>query len=345
MKRALANTAWTLAVMVTTAGLSACASSDDSAVNDKEKIGDIRQNQVWRDGDNLTGLIRIFEGATVEIEPGARITCVEAAQIQVGGLLRVKSPGKRATIRCPRWRGILVASRGNVELDGIDLENPEVGVETTKGAGAVDVVNSSITSSVRPFRVGAESKLTASNVTITTPTTLQDFDVSVTEVYGTFIAKRLDYEANTNEGIMVMKGGEVDIEDSTLKAKNGYDLVSSYGGKSVKIRYTTMRGAHCGPHIAESKDAEKRPTGSIEIDHVTSESNIYGITIYSASVEGPHLVKDSNFQGAGAWLDLQGPHGPLNFQNVFTEGAETMLNTDPATITKASARIEAAKPR
>lgn len=329
-------------MMMIAAGVSACSDSDETK---NERVGDIRQSEVWKDGYKLAGLIRIFEGATIDIEPGAHITCVEAVQIQVGGTLRVKSPGKRAKITCPHWRGILVASNGEVDLEGIDLENPDVGVETTKGAKPVTITDSSITSSVRPFRVGAETKLTATKVTATTPTTLQDLDVSVTEVFGTFIAKRLDYEANTNEGIMAMKGGELDIEDSTLKAKNGYDLVSSYGGKSVKVRYTTMTGGHCGAHIDASKDQERRPTGTFEFDHVTSESNTFGITIYAASVEGPLVVKDSNFQGAASWIDLKGDHGPISFQNVFTEGAETIQNTDPPTISKAPGRIESAKPR
>jgi len=77
----------------------------------------------------------------------------------------------------------------------------------------------------------------------------------------------------------------------------------------------------------------------------TSEDNIYGITIYAASVEGPHIIKDSNFAGTAAWLDLQGDHGPITFENVFTTGEETILRTDPPTITRAPARIEGAGPR
>ena len=136
---------------------------------------------------------------------------------------------------------------------------------------------------------------------------------------------------------MLKEGGEADIEDSTLEAKNGLDLVSSYGGKSLKLRYSTLRGAHCGPHM--------QGIGSLEIDHVTSEENIYGITIYGASLEGPHVIKDSNLAGTAAWLDVQGDHGPITFENVFTTGQEMILNTDPPTITKAPAKIEGAGPR
>ncbi|OJY26370.1 MAG: hypothetical protein BGO98_39125 [Myxococcales bacterium 68-20] len=325
--------------------ISSCSSSEDDKVKVDTKVGDIRTNEVWKDGLKLTGVIRIFEGATVEIEPGAKITCSESVLIQVGGAIRVESSNEHASIACPRWRGIQVAQNGRLDIDGLDIENAEVGYETTKGAGTVNITNASILATVRPFLVGAGSTMNLTRVKATTPTQLGEFEVSVSEVFGKLIAKFLDYEANTNEGIMVQKGGEAEIEDSVLKAKNGLDLVSMYGGTSLKLSYSTLRGAHCGPHLGVSKDEEKRPPGRLEIDHVTSEDNIYGITIYAASVEGPHIIKDSNFAGTAAWLDLQGDHGPITFENVFTTGEETILRTDPPTITRAPARIEGAGPR
>lgn len=321
------------------AGVCSCSedSKDPKAEDINSKSGDIRTNEVWKDGLKLDGVVRIFEGATVEIEPGAKIDCTEAALIQVGGTLRVKSTAQHATIRCSRWRGIQVAQNGQVDVDGLDIENAEYGIETTKGAGAVTVTDSSIIAAVHPFTVGSESTLTLTRVKASASTRLLDGESSVSEIRGKLIAKFLEYEANTNEGIMLKEGGEADIEDSTLQAKNGLDLVSSYGGKSLKLRYSLLRGAHCGPHM--------QGIGSIEIDHVTSEDNIYGITIYAASMEGPHVIKDSNFAGAAAWLDIQGDHGPITFENVFTTGQETILNTAPPTITKAAGKIEGAGPR
>src|SRR5262249_30273672 len=89
------------------AALPSCSSSDDSGPPTRE--GDIRANEVWKNGLKLTGVVRIFEGATVEIEPGARITCVNPALIVVGGTLRVASTGKHATIACSHWGGLKVA--------------------------------------------------------------------------------------------------------------------------------------------------------------------------------------------------------------------------------------------
>ena len=47
--------------------------------------------------------------------------------------------------------------------------------------------------------------------------------------------------------------------------------------------------APCGLHV--------QPSESFEIDHVTSDSNIYGITIYGSG-SGPNTVKASNFTGS-----------------------------------------------
>ena len=327
-------------------GLAAC-SSDDETKNEHEKSGDIRQNQVWKDGDKLVGVVNIFEGATVEIEPGAKISCTPAAKVQIGGTLRVKAGGNRAKISCPNWTGLVVVTNGTLDLEGIDLEYPEIGFDTTQGAADTTISDSSITASVRPFRVGMGTKVTATNVKVTTPTTLGSYDVSVSEVFGTFIGKKLDYNANTNEGLMAMRGGVIDIEDSTLHAEGGADMVSSYGGKSVKVRYTTMKGAHCGPHIDVSKDADRVPTESFEFDHIDSD-NIYGITIYAVSDTGTYAIRDSNLKGSVAWLDLNTDPVTIpriEFKNVFTSGNATTPNGPPTLTEPATAKIAAAKPR
>jgi hypothetical protein len=343
-----------LASVAILAALTSCTASTNPAPSGpkpNERIGDIRTNDVWKDGYRLVGLVRIMPGATVEIEPGARISCLASAQVQIGGTLHVDSAAKHASISCEQWVGLLVANGGTLDMTGLDLENADVGIETTPGAASATVSESNITTTTRPFLVREKSSLTVTKVHATTPTTLREADVSVSEVYGTLTAKYLDYSANTNEGIMVQRGGSADIQDSTLHAENGLDTLSSYGGTSLKVSYTTMTGAHCGVHVAESKDSDKVPTGSITVDHISSD-NLYGITIYAASTQGPHVVKDSNLKGAHSWIDLQGNHGPITFQNVFTEGGTTILcdgrecpPTDIPVFGKATARIPGAQPR
>lgn len=319
------------------------------ALGPNDKLGEIRQAETWKDGTKLVGRVTIFD--TVTIEPGAKITCTDDAEIQVAGTLKVKSADKHASISCASWAGIIAASKGKLELDGLDIENAARAIETTPGSTG-SYSNGTIKLSTRPFTVRANSTLTVTKATVTTPETNKDNATSVSEVFGTFTAKFLDYDANKHEGIMTMAGGVTDIEDSNLHGQGALDLVSSYGGKSLKVRYTTMSGGHCGPHIAQARDAQGNldpngaPTESFEFDHITSE-NTYGITIYAASDAGPHVVKDSNFKGLVAWLDIKGAGvGPVTFQNVWWEGvidrqdrnADPPVNTAPAKIANAVPR-------
>jgi hypothetical protein len=309
-------------------------SSDDGAQPDT-RAGDIRTNDVWKDGLELTGTVRIIAPAVVEIEPGAKIKCAPGAQILVGGTLR-KAAGARSKIACAQWGGIVVAQAGKLELDGFDLENG--GIETTEGAADSTVTDASIKGALKPFLVGTKSKLTLTKVDVAVPSKVDDNVVSIAEVRGSLVASRLDYDAGPNEGISLKEGGEAVIEDSNIHGTNGRDMVSAYKAKSLKLSYSTLTGAHCGPHI-EGIDA-------FTIDHITSEKNTYGLTIYGAGA-GPNVVKDSNLSGDAAWLDLQGDHGPITFENVhFTGGKEVVVNTDPPKLPpSAPAPIANAKPR
>jgi hypothetical protein len=334
-------------------GLLACSSSPSSTdtgqptapapLKPNERAGDIHADDVWKDGYKLTGLIRIFEGATVEIEPGAKISCSDAVQIQVGGTLRIKGGAARTLITCSHWRGILVAANGNLDITGLDTANAEVGIESTNKAGTITINDSTITSTARPFLVREGSTVTATKVTATTPTTLAADEVSVSEVFGTFVAKYLDYSANTNEGVMVQSGGSADISDSTMKASNGFDLISCYGCASLKVSYTTMAGGHCGIHMAVSHDTKQTPPAAATIDHVTSQQNIYGITIYAANQA---TVTNSNFAGAIDWLDFQGGPWPnVSFSNTYVQGNANQPSGPPTITTPAAAPIPDAKPR
>jgi hypothetical protein len=343
-----------LAASVLCLSCSSSNSGTDSSGNTappkaNERIGEIHQNDTWKDGYKLTGVVEIFEGATVEIEPGARIACTTpAVQIQIGGTLRVKGGGARTVITCNDWRGLLVAQHGTVDVTGLDIVNAETGIETTNGAGSVTLNDTTITNSQRPFTVREKSTLNLSHVTATTPTTADVNNISISQVFGTLVASYLHYEANTNEGVMVEHGGSADISDSTMEAKNGYDLISSYGGTSLKVSYTTMTGAHCGIHLGPAHDDNQTVTGTLSVDHVTSETNLFGITIYAASTSGPHSVKDSNFAGANSWIDLQGDHGPIDFEGNHVTGHANIIPTatslPPTFNTPATAEVGDAKP-
>lgn len=324
-----------LAVGFFCVSISASACSDDEGAGES-RSGDIRASEVWKDGLKLTGSVSVYPGAVVEIEPGATISCAPGVRLIIGGTLR-KAAGARARIACEDWVGIAVAQGGRLELDGLELENPSVGIETTEGAGESTLKDGVIKNSLKPFLVGKLSTLTLTSVKITTPKEVPDNVLSIGDVFGTLVASRLDYDAGPNEGISLKEGGSATIEDSNIHGTNGQDMVSAYNAKSLKLSYSTLTGAHCGPHIDGIE--------SFTIDHVTSEKNTYGLTIYGAGA-GPNLVKDSNISGDAAWIDLQGDHGPITFENVYTNGGEVIQNTAPPNITKKSETpIANAKPR
>lgn len=329
-----------LAVLALTAA--GCSSSDSTASPGGTTgqtvsglSGDIRADTTWQDGQELGGIIRIVEGVTVTIAPGAHIKCNAPVQIQIGGTLKVDSAATHASIACSAWTGLLVASQGSIDANGLDISNAEVGVEVTGGAGNVSFKNSQITTSTRPFTVRANATLTLDHVKASVPTTLGPADSSVAEIYGTLNASFIEYDSQTNEGIMLKDGGNATITDSTLVAANGLDLVSSYSGGTLTVSYTTMVGAHCGLHMQGVKQ--------LNVDHVTSTANIYGITIYGADNAA---IKDSNFGGSVAWLDLQGDHGPVTFNDVYHTGNGIVQNTEPMTESAAAtATVSAATPR
>lgn len=290
--------------------LVACSSSSDNTNNGTSGgtttppdgiVGDVRESVTWEDGTKLAGVVRIVEGTTVTIAPGAKITCNDATQILVGGTIKVDAKAKHASISCAKWTGITVAANGRLDIDGLDIENAAVGYQTTAKAGDCTVKNSKITTSVRPFLVNADSKLVLDHVDASVPATVGQFDKSYVEVFGTLEARYLTYEAQGNEGIMTKDGGNTTITDSKLTAHGGQDLVSSYNGATLNVSYTTMEGAHCGVHL-------QGVTGSATFDHITSTGNLFGVTIYGAATA---TVKNSNLSGSIAWLDMQGDHGDI----------------------------------
>jgi hypothetical protein len=313
--------------------LPGCSSSsgDDEPAPDV-RAGEIRGSDVWKDGLVLNGPVSIAKGATVEIEPGATITCSPGASVYVDGVLRAAAAGAaHAKITCASWGGIAVDAGGALDLDGVDVENATNAIALLDGALESTFSNGRIVGAVRPFSTNAGTKLTVTRVEVTPP---PDGVPGGSEIFGTLVASRLDYDSGPSEGISGKTGADITIEDSTFHGTD-HDLVSAYGAKHVKLSYSTFQGSHCGVHI--------EPAESFEIDHITSE-DLFGITIY-ASGAGPNTVKSSNFTGSIAWLDFQGDNGPIRFEDVYTSGKEVLTGGPLPTIQTAPAPIPDAKPR
>lgn len=325
--------------------VAACSSSSSSgsggggAANDpKARTGEIHGADTWTDGTLLNGTVTIAKDGNVEIAPGAKITVAEGATLYVAGVLRAKAAASHAKITSAKWAGLVVSAGGKADLEGVELENGIVGIATAEGALDSTFAQGVILDSLKPFLVSKGSKLTVTNVKASTPEKIGPSDLSESDISGVLVASRLDYDARTYEGVSVREGGEIDLSDSTFHGKNAADLLSAYGAKHVKVVYSTFTGAHCGLHI--------QPSESFELDHVTSDSDIYGITIYGSGA-GPNTVKNSNFTGSAAWLDFQGfDQGKVTFENVYTSGSEVMTGTPTPTVTgKVTAPIPDAKPR
>ena len=325
---------------VALAALAACSSSGGAAPAGDDadaRVGEIRGADVWKDGLVLTGTVTIAAGADVEIAPGATITCAAGAALFVAGTLHARAASAHARITCERWAGLVVSAGGRVDLEGVELENGTLGLGMATGASASTFTDGAILGSLKPLTLAPSTKLGIAKSKLSTPVKVAAEDISVSAIEGALVASRIDYDANGNEGISVKKGGELDLQDSTFHGKNAQDLVSAYGAKHLKIAYSTFLGAHCGLHV--------QPSESFEIDHVTSDSNVYGVTIYGSG-DGPNTVTASNFTGSAAWLDFQGDNGAITFDGVYTNGSEVLIGGPvPKVANKATSPIRDAKPR
>jgi hypothetical protein len=311
-----------------------CSSSSDAAAPNV-RAGEIKGADVWTNGLVLNGPVSIAKGATVTIEAGAKITCADGASLYVDGTLAVSAASKHAKITCAGWNGIAVDQGGVLQADGLELENAQIAIALLDGAGESTFAHGVVAASPKPFGVSSGTKLTVTDSTVTPPKDAPPENApGGSEIFGTFVGSKLDYDAGGYEGISAKQNGDVTITDSTFHG-TANDLLSAYGAKHVKLSYSTFKGSHCGVHI--------QPSESFEIDHITSE-DIFGITIY-ASGAGPNTIADSNFTGSAAWLDFQGDNGPITMTNVFTSGNEIMKGGPPPTVTTASSPIADAKPR
>ena len=330
----------------------ACSSSSSSpgaagsgVANDpKARTGEIHGADTWVDGTLLTGTVTIAADSVVEIAAGAKITCAEGATLYVAGKLHAKAAASHAKITCAKWAGLIVSGGGQVDLEGVELENGLIGIATAVGALDSTFTDGAITNALKPIVVNTGSKLTLSNVKASNVADVPPDQLSQSDVEGTLIASHLDYDSHHSEGITVTKamgapkGGYLDLSDSNIHGENAADLVSAYDADHVRVAYTTLTGAHCGLHF--------QPAESFEIDHITSDADIYGITIYGSGA-GPNTVKSSNFTGSAAWIDFQGfDQGQISFDTIYTNGMEILKGTPMPTITgKVTSPIPDAKPR
>ncbi len=286
-------------------------------------------SETWADGKQLAASVTITAGSTVDITPGASVTAGAGVSITVKGTLNVKASASHAKLGGTNWKGIIVASGGTLNVDGLDITNAEVGMWTQTGNTDATMLNSSITNAATPFKMEPGSKLTVTKSTVAKST-------GQSNIAGTFVASYLAYDKGSSEGLELNDPlGTMTISDSTLTGVGGGDYVVSRAGKLVKVEYTTITGSHCGLHF--------NAVDKFIIDHVSDDQNSYGAMLYGSGA-GPNQILSSNVRSTDKDLDFSGTNGATTIDKSFTGGKNTLATN--ATITNAATQpITTAKPR
>lgn len=286
-------------------------------------------SETWADGKQVSASVTIKAGATVDIAPGASVTAGTGVSITVKGTLSVKSSATHAKLGGANWKGIVVASGGTLNVDGLDITNAEIGMWTQAGNLDAVMLNSTITNAATPFKMEPGSKLTVTKTVVAKST-------GQSNIAGTFTASYLDYDKGSSEGLELNDAaGTMTISDSTLKGVGGGDYVVSRAGKLVKVEYTTITGSHCGLHFSA--------VDKFIIDHVSDDQNSYGAMLYGSGA-GPNQILSSNVRSTDKDLDFSGVNGATTIDKSYTGGKNTLAAN--AVITNAAtAPIANAKPR
>jgi hypothetical protein len=286
-------------------------------------------SEIWKNGKQIPANITIQAGATVEIDPGATVTASTGVAITVKGTLSVTASANHAKLVGQNWKGIVIASGGTLNVDGLDISDAEVGAWTQTGNAGAILLNSSITNAATPFKMEPGSKLTFTKSKVVKAT-------GQSQIAGTFVASYMDYDKGSAEGLELNDAaGSMSISDSTLHGIGGGDYVVSRTGALVKVEYTTITGSHCGLHF--------NAVDKFIIDHVSDDQNSYGAMLYGSGA-GPHQVISSNVRSTDKDLDMSGTNGALTIDKSFTGGKNTLQAN--ARITNAvTAPVPNAKPR
>ena len=151
-------------------------------------------SESWANGKQLAASVTIKAGATVDIAPGATVTAASGVSITVKGTLSVSAAANHAKLDGMNWKGIIVASGGTLNVDGLDISNAEVGAWTQTGNLDATMLNSSITNAATPFKMEPGSKLTFTKSKVLKST-------GQSQIAGTFVASYMAYDKGSSEGL------------------------------------------------------------------------------------------------------------------------------------------------
>jgi hypothetical protein len=279
-------------------------------------VGDM----TWSSGQMLTTNITIPAGTTVTIDPGAQVDVGAGVTITVDGTLTAAAASNHASLTGASWIGIVVASGGTLQLDGVDITGASAALDV-QGGGTAEYDDGTIDQSAASFDVAKGGTLGMKHSTLTGA-------AGTCSVAGSFTADYLTYTGGGSglfDGIVTTDtGAKLSIEDSTFSGPgaNGplHDmLVAQNGAAQFHVAYTDIKSVHCGFHFDELSE--------VDISYVNDDSNAYGFMLYGSGGAGPFTVTYSNLYSNGADYTTLGSNSPITFDHDYTADS-----TDPGTV-------------
>jgi hypothetical protein len=301
------------------------------------------------DGVQLAAALEIPAGMTVTIPPGARIAAAPGVTITVSGVLSIAAATNHARIgtsgtptdATQDWGGIVVATGGQLDADGLDLSNAATALELQGGSLPSRYDDGTISDAQLAFKIDTGGRLDTAHAGVTNAG-------MASAISGEFHASYLDYETSGLSGGLITSDPSAvfDVTDSTFHGTmvGGGDYITSYASALVHVAYSTINDAHCAFHFDD--------VTQFQIDHVTAGMKagmpgvwvVYGAMLYGSEA-GPNTISNSNFMGEYA-LDQANTNGPLTITNTYTMGQNAVGATWTwAAADMATAPIPDAHPR
>jgi hypothetical protein len=274
-------------------------------------------SDTWGDGKMISASLDIMAGATITISPGAKVTVANGVTITVHGTLTASAKASHASLTGTGWSGIVVASGGDLELEGVDIGG--AGIQTNGSNKAAKYDYGTMTGG--QFNVDPSSTLTTDHAAIVMG--------GGSTVGGNFTATFLDYsgaEMELNDPTAV-----VSIADSKITGIGG-DFFTGNGAKSFTISYSVVTNTHCPFHF--------NSITQYTMDHVATRMNGYGPMLYNME-PGPNKVSYSSFEDPN-W-NQTGAMDEIDVDNTYIKTKSTVGIVKITT--PASAPVTAAAPR
>jgi hypothetical protein len=298
------------------------AGGDDGGAGDSGSVA--TSDTSWSDGKQITADVTIPVGKTLTIDPSATITMAAGVTITVEGTLTASSStAAHAKIIGNGWTGIVVATGGNLALDGVDITGPTTAIDVASG-GIAKYDNATMTSAATPFNVQKGGKLQTTKAVVAGTR-------GITHIAGNFTASYLDYDSNGHEGITTTDAAAtISIEDSSLHGLNMGDMiVAGPGAASVHVAYTEIKAVHCGFHFND--------ISAFDLSYLEVHQNADGAMLYGSSGAGPFRITHSNFETNTDFpYDTLGTNSPITIDDSYVTGTASdpgsvVSVTNPAT--------------